>query len=180
MPRTFRRVVTGVSKEGKAVCISDGEATSILEPSTRPGVRLTDLWITSEAPAYYDGPEETVNGPVILHPPPEGSVFRIVEFQPEDPDIIANIDGREAFAAMGASDNVIANSRHPYMHKTDSVDYVIVMSGEITMLLDEEDVHLKAGDVVIQRGTNHAWANRGTEPCVLVAVLLDGLESNAE
>lgn len=174
MARTFRRVVTGLDDQGKAVRVSDGEATTILERPSRPGVRLTDLWKTSESPALYDGPEETVADPLILHPPAQGTVFRIVEFQPEDPDVIATVDGRAAFSAMGASDNVVEGARHPYMHKTDSVDYIIVLSGEITMLLDDEDVQLQTGDVVIQRGTNHAWANRGTEPCVLAAVLVDG------
>ncbi len=62
------------------------------------------------------------------------------------------------------------------MHRTRSVDYAIVMSGEIDMLVDEDEVHLKAGDVVVQRGTNHAWANRGTENCSIAFVLIDAKE----
>jgi len=76
---------------------------------------------------------------------------------------------------MGAADAVVADARHPYMHRTDSVDYAIIMSGEITMLLDDNDVYLTAGDVVVQRGTNHAWANRGTETCRIAFVLVDAV-----
>ncbi len=99
----------------------------------------------------------------------------MVQFDPEDPEVIANIDGKKAFEAMGASANVVENARHPYMHRTDSLDYSIVLSGEIWMLMDEEDIHLKAGDVIIQQGTNHAWANRGTEPCLIMFVLNDAV-----
>ncbi len=91
----------------------------------------------------------------------------------EDPEVIANIDGKKAFEAMGAGHNVVENARHPYMHRTDSLDYSIILQGEIWMLMDEEDVHLRAGDVIIQQGTNHAWANRGTEPCLIMFVLND-------
>ena len=96
---------------------------------------------------------------------------------PEDPEVMKTLDGKAAFAEMGAGANVVENARHPWMHRTDSVDYAIVLTGEIYMLMDEEkdDVLLKAGDVVVQRGTNHAWANRGTEPCSIAFVLVDGV-----
>jgi quercetin dioxygenase-like cupin family protein len=88
---------------------------------------------------------------------------------------MATLDGRSAFAEMGAADNIVDDARHPFMHRTDSVDYAIILTGEIYMLLDDEDVLLKAGDVVIQRGTNHAWSNRGTETCIIAFVLVDGV-----
>jgi quercetin dioxygenase-like cupin family protein len=98
---------------------------------------------------------------------------------PEDPEVmkrLSSVDGAAAFAEMGAGANIVQGGRHPWMHRTDSVDYAIVMNGEIWMLMDEEkdDVLLKAGDVVVQRGTNHAWANRGKEPCTMMFVLVDG------
>ena len=104
---------------------------------------------------------------------------------PEDPEVMAQLsseDGAAAFAEMGAGDNVVRGGRHPWMHRTDSVDYGIVLNGEIWMLMDDEknDVLLKAGDVVVQRGTNHAWANRGTEPCTIMFVLIDGVTSSGE
>lgn len=175
MAKTFRRVVTGHDENGVAVVVSDADAAHILERENRPGVRLTNFWISNGTPAEYDGAEETCTGDFILHPPGGGSVFRCVEFGPEDPEVMARIDGKAAFAEMGAADNVVEDARHPYMHRTDSVDYAIILKGEIDMLLDETEVHLKAGDVVIQRGTNHAWANRGSESCIIAFVLVDGV-----
>ncbi len=178
MARQFRRVVTGHDSNGTAIIESDDVATDILQRDNRPGVTLTNFWLSHSTPAEYDGATETCHqGPFILHPPTNGSVFRTVEFMPEDPEVMARLDGKSAFAEMGAGDNVVQNARHPWMHRTNSLDYAIVLSGEIIMVMDEEkdDVHLKAGDVVIQRGTNHAWANRGTVPCVMVFVLVDGV-----
>ena len=185
MHRSYRRVVTGHDKNGAAVIESDQVATQTLERPNRPGVRLTNFWITDQTPAEYDGPTETCLGPLNLKPPARGSVFRCVEFMPEDPEVMAQLsseDGAAAFAEMGAGDNVVRGGRHPWMHRTDSVDYGIVLNGEIWMLMDNEknDVLLKAGDVVVQRGTNHAWANRGTEPCTIMFVLIDGVTSSGE
>ena len=185
MHRSYRRVVTGHDKNGAAIIESDQVATQTLERPNRPGVRLTNFWITDQTPAEYDGPTETCLGPLTLKPPARGSVFRCVEFMPEDPEVMAQLsseDGAAAFAEMGAGDNVVRGGRHPWMHRTDSVDYGIVLNGEIWMLMDNEknDVLLKAGDVVVQRGTNHAWANRGTEPCTIMFVLIDGVTSCGE
>lgn len=174
MPREFRRVVTGLDKDGKAVVVSDAPTPHLLERPNRPGVRLHNMWRTDRTPAVIDGPAESIDGPFLLEPPRNGTIVRVIEFQPEDPEKLATLDGRSAFGEMGASHNVVEGARHPFMHATDTVDYAIVLSGEITMLMDEEDVHLKAGDILIQRGTNHAWSNRGTEPCVIAFVLIDG------
>ncbi|WOD06307.1 cupin domain-containing protein [Marinomonas sp. GJ51-6] len=178
MTQKFRRVVTGHDKNGVAVVESDQTAEHILQRPNRPGVTLTNFWLSDSTPAEYDGDVETCKGSFILHPPTHGSAFRCVEFLPEDPEVLAKLDGSSAFAEMGAGANIVEGARHPFMHRTDSLDYAIIMSGEIYMLMDEEDVLLKAGDVVVQRGTNHAWSNRGTEPCVIAFVLIDGVTSN--
>jgi mannose-6-phosphate isomerase-like protein (cupin superfamily) len=169
----IRRVVTGHDDSGQAVVISDGPAGNVLHRSSRPGFAMTDLWHTDSSPADMASGPDPAGRPVVLKPPAGGTVFRVVQFDPEDPELIATIDGAAAFAAMGAAGNVTAGARHPYMHRTDSVDYAVILSGSITMLLDDEDVELRAGDVVVQRGTNHAWANRGTEPCLIAFVLVD-------
>ncbi|MDE2790454.1 MAG: cupin domain-containing protein [Paracoccaceae bacterium] len=175
MSQIVRRVVTGHDGTGKAVVVSDGVATQVLQRDNRPGVTLTNLWLGQGSPAEYDGPTETCEGPLILHPPKGGCVFRTVEFEPEDPEVLAKLDGKAAFAEMGAARNIVEGARHPFMHRTDSLDFAIVLQGEIDMLLDEDEVHLTAGDVVIQRGTNHAWSNRGTETCVIAFVLIDAV-----
>lgn len=172
--------MTGHDDDGAAIVESDEIAGQFLERPARPGVRLTNFWLTDDTPAEYDGATETCTGPFVLHPPDNGSVFRCVEFMPEDPEVMARLtseDGAAAFAEMGAGASVVPGGRHPWMHRTDSVDYGIVLTGEIWMVMDNEqdDVLLRAGDVVIQRGTNHAWANRGTEPCTVMFVLIDGV-----
>jgi len=170
--RPIRRVVTGHDARGRAVVVMDGQAANVLHRPSRPGVALTDLWATSGTPAARtDG--DPVDRPVVLHPPPGGTVFRIIQFDPEDPGAVAHADGVTAFAAMGAAGTVVAGARHPYMHRTDTVDYALILQGSITMLLDDEDVELSAGDVVIQNGTSHAWANRGHAPCLMAFVLID-------
>jgi len=175
MARRFRRVVTGHNSAGTAVVVSDGAAAAVLERPGRPGVTLTDFWRTTTCPAELDGPEETTGGPFLLRPPARGTVFRVVEFEPEDPEVLKTVAGRDAFAEMGAADSIVENARHPFMHRTDSVDYAVVLNGEITMLLDDSEVRLEAGDVVVQRGTNHAWSNRSSEPCRIAFVLVDAV-----
>ena len=170
--RPIRRVVTGHDAQGRAVVFMDGPAASVLHRPSRPGVALTDLWATDGTPAARaDG--DPVDRPVVLHPPPGGTVFRIIQFDPEDPAALAHADGVTAFETMGAAGAVVAGARHPYMHRTDTVDYAVVLQGSITMLLDDEDVELTTGDVVIQNGTSHAWANRGRAPCLVAVVLVD-------
>jgi mannose-6-phosphate isomerase-like protein (cupin superfamily) len=170
--RPVRRVVTGHDALGRAVVVMDGLATSVLYRPSRPGVALTDLWATGDPPTTRaDG--DPADRPVVLHPPPGGTIFRVVQFDPEDPAALARADGAAAFADLGAAGNAVASTRHPYMHRTDTVDYALVLQGSITMLLDDEDVELSAGDVVIQNGTNHAWANRGDTPCLMAFVLID-------
>ena len=91
MARSIRRVVTGHDDQGRAVCISDGIATNVLQRPNRPGVTLTNLWRNERTPTEYDGATETVAGPFVLHPPKGGAVFRIVEFEPEDPEVLRNV-----------------------------------------------------------------------------------------
>jgi len=96
--------------------------------------------------------------------------------EPEDPNVPAAQREEMAarrFEAMGASHCRVDTRRHPAMHKTSTVDYIILLSDQVTMLLDRSEVDLKPFDVVIQRGTNHAWVNKGREPALLVAVLID-------
>jgi quercetin dioxygenase-like cupin family protein len=172
----FRRVVTGHDENGIAKVIRDDTASCILQRPNRPGVTLTNFWQVDTSPARMERHDDPVDGPLVLHPPENGSVFRVVQFDPEDPEVLAKLDGASAFAEMGAGANIVQGARHPFMHRTDSIDYSIVLSGEIYMLMDDEDVLLKAGDVIVQQGTNHAWSNRGTEPCLICFVLNDAVK----
>lgn len=114
-----------------------------------------------------------------IEPSPGGTVFRIVVHPPER-DYLHTLDrdsSKAIFSAYGsaeASTAAEANSPHPLMHRTKTVDYGIVLEGEVYLVLDKEETLLKAGDVVVQRGTNHAWANRSDRPCRMAFILIDG------
>ena len=106
----------------------------------------------------------------------KGSVFRIAQFDPDNPEELAKLDGKSAFAEMGAVDNVVENATHPFLHRTDSLDYSVMLTGEIHMVMDDEEYLLKAGDTVVQQVTNHAWSNHGTEPCQIAFILNDAVK----
>lgn len=143
----FRRIVTGHDAEGKAVIWMDGDATNHKFPNDK--ITSTMMWSTDRTPTDLLGAEDEGARIIGTAPPASGSRFTMMQFFP-------------------------GNQGH--MHRTDTVDYVICLSGEIDMEVDGgKSVTLRAGDVVIQRGTNHAWINRGTEPCRLAVVLIDAL-----
>jgi len=177
--KAIRRVVTGHDGSGKAVVLSDGPVPSVHTNPLRPGHVSNDVWRTnaSPVPISRDEPEPTA-GPRRLHPHPRGTVFRISEVGPET-DAIRNLtpeQAREAFRVSGAeaASTWGRGGRHPLMHRTETVDYAVVLEGEIVLVLDDSEVKLSAGDVVIQRGTNHAWSNRSGKPARMLYVLIDG------
>ena len=166
--KPVRRVVTG-HRDGKAVMLYDSAA-----PNQRlrqaSGLVSTLVWATDETPADISGSADRAAREIGVPPPPGGSIFRVVDFPPEKAP-----RSREAILAeMGVGDH--GGARHPGMHRTRSVDYAIVLEGEIDMLLDEGEVHLQAGDVLVQQGTNHAWVNRGAAACRIAFVLIDARE----
>ncbi len=177
MANKTRRIVTGHDANGKAI-IQHDTAAPVFLPANRPGVEVTNLWLTTETPAKLADTTDRAQGPVTLTPPSHGTVFRIVEFSPEK-DWIEQVDrqaARESFASFGAEQALddAEEPRHPFMHKTATIDYAIVLSGQCYMLLDDSEVLVTAGDVIIQRGTNHAWSNRSDRPCKIAFVLIDG------
>ncbi len=172
MVQNFRRVVTGHDEAGKSVFIFDGDATAVKEMASMPGLALTDLWQTGGAPADNTGDADAADRPVVLEPPANGTIFRIVEFPP-DGAWRDEADAADAFGSLGAGHAPVEGSDDPMMHRTSTVDYLIVLKGEIWAILDDSEVCLKQGDVMIQRGTNHSWSVRTDEPCLLAAVLVN-------
>ena len=174
MPRPIRRVVTGHNAQGRAIFISDGPAPAVFDRG--PGATaVTELWETSATPASNAGNDDpTVGQPQRLPPPKNGSKFRVVEYPP-DSKRVAALHGvaRTPTPSRRAMSATSPTSAHPGFHKTDTIDYAIVLSGEIYALMDEGEVLLKTGDVLIQRGTNHAWSNRTEQPCCIAFVLID-------
>ena len=163
MANKTRRIVTGHDADGKAGIQHDTAAP---------------VFLTTETPAKLTDTTDRTQGQLALTPPSHGTAFRIVEFSPEK-DWIEHVGrqaARESFASFGAEQALddAEEPRHPFMHKTETIDYTIVLSGECRMVLDDSDVLVTAGDVIIQRGTNHAWSNRSDHPCQIGFILIDG------
>ena len=157
MVAKIRRVITGHNLDGRSVIVSDGKADAVKEMESMPGLALTDLWETRGSPADNTG---------------NGTLFRMVEFPP-DSAWQGKADPDAAFRSIGAGHASDSASDDPMMHMTSTVDYLIVIKGEIWAIVDEGEVCLKPGDVMVQRGTNHSWSVRTDEPCLLAAVLVN-------
>ena len=164
-----RRVVTG-HIGGKGVVLFDGAAPN-RKLRAASGIVSTLIWATDESPADISATTDRAERDMGVPPPERGTVFRVVEFPPDRKDVSRDAVLRE----MGLSGG--APGRHPAMHKTRSIDYAVVIEGEIDMLLEDSEVHLAAGDVLVQQGTDHAWVNRGSRPCRIAFVLIDAAGS---
>ena len=166
-----RRIVTGHDARGRSVIVSDTSA--VME---RP---LHELWVTQETPARYGGAPQLGALPTQLEPAKNGTTLRFVRFDPSQGRSRAELDQMYGvvFASIDAAHTRVDTRRHPAMHKTSSLDYGILLSGRIRLLLDEgEEVELQPFDVVIQRGTNHGWVNPGTQPALMAFILIDGTD----
>jgi mannose-6-phosphate isomerase-like protein (cupin superfamily) len=166
-----RRVVTGHDARGRSVFLQDRHAKNVKQMASMPGLALTDLWETEGPLASNEGKADAAARPVRLEPPRGGTILRIVEFPP-DSKWRHRADARAAFDSIGAGHAPDRASADPMMHKTATVDYIIVLKGEIHAIMDRGEVKLKAGDILIQRGTNHSWSVRGRKPCIIAAVLV--------
>ena len=166
-----RRVVTRLDAANKAGVLFDSRLT--LDPG-KSGNPAANVWITDSSPPGFSFKDDSAARPIGLSPPDNGTVIRVVEFPPLDPAVEAKMAPDFMMKVVG--DHAPARGlpvKHPLMHRTRTLDYAIIMSGEIDMMLDQETVHVKAGDVVVQQATNHAWINRGKEPCRIIFVLMD-------
>ena len=142
------------------------------------GITNTLLWVTDSTPADLSNQEDAANKKVGVVAPPGGTIFRVVEFAPER-EVKADYETRLRIIqgiGLAPEGDPREKPRNPAMHRTKTIDYALILSGEIDMLLDDSEIHLKAGDVVIQRGTNHAWVNRGNQPCQVAFIMLDAKE----
>lgn len=179
MSSSFRRIVTGHDAHGNACLVSDAAPTHVVQVGGEAGATFYEVWHTLETPAVIDrqSGEPTENG-LVLAPPVGGTRIRIIDFPPEA-NIIGSLDeagARQAFGAMGGGEALRfkQGTSHPLMHRTQSIDYGIVLEGEMTLVLDHEETALRTGDIVVQRGTNHAWSNRSDRRCRMAFVLIDG------
>ena len=167
----IRRVVTGLDADNKSVVMFDSRMPLQAGPL---GLHATNLWVTNTYPLGFSFKDDTSSIPVGISPLDNGTKFRVVEFPPLDPAAEAKMEPGALMKAVGPA--APARGRpvtHPLMHRTRSVDYAVVLSGEIDMMLDDSVVHLKPGDTVVQQATNHAWVNHGTGTCRILFVLMD-------
>ena len=169
----MRRIVTGHNEKGKSIITLDGPpARSIGEDVGG----LFELWNTDGEKVISSDDLDRADQEIILSPPSGGTKFRYFQINPIPEGIPENVMqdmAAEAFEKIGAAHHRIDTSKHPAMHKTETIDYIILLKGDVTLILDEEEIDLEPFDVVVQRGTNHAWVNNGMEPALLIAVLID-------
>jgi mannose-6-phosphate isomerase-like protein (cupin superfamily) len=179
MSKQFRRIVTGHDASGQAIIQSDAPPARVRTLSGG-GPTFYEVWSTRESPAAIDksGGEPPEDG-IVLTPPRNGTRIRVLDIPPETADM-ERVDAAQARAlfaeigAAGASTHSTGTARHPHMHRTETIDYGIVLEGEITLLVDIGEVTVRAGDIVVQRGTNHGWANRSGKNCRIAFILIDG------
>ena len=153
MNKIPRRIVTGM-KDGKSVIVEDQQVENAVEHF--PGLIISDVWNTQTMPASLDF-ETRIPNTGFPKIPKNGTYFRYVVVPP---DKNLGVKWKK-------------NELHPLMHRTPTLDYIIILSGELYLIMEEGETLLKPGDIVIQRGTNHAWSNRSDEPCIQLAILID-------
>lgn len=179
MPQIMRRIVTGHDPKGRAIIVSDAPPTRVQRLGDM-GPMFYEIWNTRETPARIDRSSgEPPEAQLTLAPPRHGTRIRILDIPPESEELLKldQTAARAHFAQIGAADASTHSGQgaaHPFMHRTETIDYGIVIEGELTLIVDEGETLVRAGDVVVQRGTNHAWANRSGRNCRIAFVLIDG------
>ena len=169
----LRRIITGHDKNGKSIISIDGPPARILGEDVGG---LFEIWNTDGEIINTLDNSDRADIDVILSPSKNGTKFRYFAIKHTPKEIsLEKLEAAtaKAFELMGASHERVDTTRHPSMHKTKTIDYIILLKGDVTLLLDNDEVRLKPFDVVVQRGTNHAWVNNGEEPALLIAVLID-------
>lgn len=178
---SFQRIVTGHDEGGKAVVALTGATPNNFPLKAIPGTVFYEVWNTATSPAPVDNAADPTFQPLQLSPGVLGSVIRVVDIPPDSvQNEVSDEDAASAFEEIGQAHAATgtSDSKHKLMHRTETLDYGIVTEGEVWLVLDDSEVHLKRGDIVVQRGTNHAWSNRTEQMARMVFILLDGRYSD--
>jgi quercetin dioxygenase-like cupin family protein len=179
MEKSFRRIVTGHDEKGRSVIHSDAPPSRVQRVGGETGPTFFEVWNTRETPALIDRHSgEPPESGLVLAPPKNGTRIRVLDIPPETEETL-RVDEAEARAhfesiGAGAASTYQAGASHPFMHRTETIDYGIVLEGELVLILDRGETTVRAGDIVVQRGTNHAWANRSGRNCRIAFILIDG------
>lgn len=171
----IRRVVTANDASGQSYFLEDGPSPAVKEVPERPGYRVTNIWRTTQSPVIVRA-SDSITEHVGVLPPKNGNVLRIIDYPPEpkDPDEVKRLQDATFAKLYPDAGHDLKTGDHPGMHITETVDYALVLAGEITAIMETGETVLHAGDVLIQRGTNHAWANRSDYPARIAFILIDG------
>ena len=171
-----RRIVVTDREPNKSTLVSDGPSPDVRTDPARPGFAIQRMWVTEGTPAKIV--LETLHLPHTIQPPRNGSVLNVITFPPDESwkGKVGASEVEAYFKSMGSPEasTYSAQAPHPYMQKTRTIDFGIVLEGELVLVLDTDEVSLKAGDFVVQRGTNHAWSNRSSKPAVVAIASHDG------
>ena len=171
MNTDVRRIVTVDSPLGKSFRRSDGPVTDIVTDPARPGFRSFEIWAANASP--LSGGAQPA--PLGRHrPPPGGSLCRVIDLPPDNSRSLSQSDAAAFFASMGAPSLSEAPLAHPYMQKTGTLDFCLILEGRATLVLDTGEVELEAGDTVVQLGSRHAWSNRSSALCRIAISMIDG------
>ncbi|TWT13603.1 cupin domain-containing protein [Reyranella sp. CPCC 100927] len=173
LTKPIRRLVTGTDAQGRSCFVEDGPSRAVKLVADRPGYRVTNIWCTTPG-SQVDAPEATAQIAGLL-PPKGGTVLRIIDFPAEPADGAARDAALKAtFRDLyGDAQHGSDKSAHPGMHETPTVDYALVLAGTIIAIMETGELEMNAGDVLVQRGTMHAWANRSSQPARMAFVLID-------
>lgn len=175
-----RRIVTGHDRNGRAIIQEDGVVPRVKRIGGETGPLFHEVWNTQATPAPIDAASgEPQEDGIRLAPPKNGTRIRVLDIPPDAPELAGTTteQARAHFAEVGAADassHMHSGARHAHMHRTETIDYGIVLEGELVLIMDEGETTVRAGDIVVQRGTNHGWANRSDKNCRICFVLIDG------
>lgn len=175
-----RRIVTGHNAQGQAIILEDGPVPRLQRIGGETGPLFHEVWNTTATPAPIDAASgEPHEDGIKLAPPKGGTRIRVLDIPPDSDELeeMTPEKARAHFEEIGAGDASSFSgegSRHAHMHRTETIDYGIVLDGEIVLIMDEGETTVRAGDIVIQRGTNHGWANRTDRNCRIAFILIDG------
>ena len=174
-PLGVRRIVTANGEDGRSLIAEDAPARAVRLVPSRPGFQGVNIWRTVGGPTPVAAEDTAIEHQGVM-PPEGGTVLRVIDFPPRPENLEER--RRQASASLAA---LFPDAQHerdhsqPGMHRTRSVDYAIVLSGAITAVMDHGEAELRAGDILIQRGTNHGWENRSDEIARVAFVLIDGV-----
>jgi quercetin dioxygenase-like cupin family protein len=169
--KPIRRIVTGHDAAGRSIFLMDGPAPDVFPSLATPAMTIHLMWRTTSAPASFEGNEDMAPAGLRIPTAPQqrgGTVFRFADIPPD-----RELGDQPDMGRHGVNVTTEGRKRHVMFHQTNTVDYALVMEGEIWAVLDNDEVLMKQGDVLIQRGTGHAWSNRSDKPCRMAFILVD-------